>query len=216
MKNIYALLDTETADMNKVYDFGFIIFDKNGNILFERNYLNVDIFYNNKLMTSAYYAWKKPLYETIENLVYTTAKGMIIDFFKICEKFNVTHILAYNLGFDIRALTYTAKRYGKIEVSFEKFILIDVMRSAIETILNTNKYRTFCRKNNEYTPKGYYKTSAESAYRYINNEYDFIESHTALSDCYCEYAIFMKCLKQKKMISKGIKNNLWKVIQDKK
>lgn len=213
MKNIYALIDTETADMNKVYDLGVIIFDKKGNILFERNYLNIDIFYNDNLMTSAYYSWKKPLYEKIDNLVYTTTKGMIIDFMKACEKFGVTHLLAYNLGFDIRALRYTAKKYGHIEINFDKFILIDIMRIAIETIINTDKYRTFCRKNNEYTPKGYYKTSAETVYRYINNDYNFIESHTALSDCYCEYSIFMKCLKQKKTISEGIKGNLWKTIQ---
>ena len=29
MKNVYALIDTETAEMNKVYDFGYILFDKN-------------------------------------------------------------------------------------------------------------------------------------------------------------------------------------------
>lgn len=214
MKNIYALIDTETADMNKVYDFGFILFDKKGNILFERNYINIDVFYNDNLMKSAYYGWKKPLYENIDNLVYTTTKGMMFDFFKTCEKFNVTHLLAYNLAFDIRALTYTAKKYTHKEINFDNFVLVDVMRTAIELIINTNKYRNFCKKNNEYTPKGFYKTSAESVYRYIKNENDFIEDHTALSDCFCEFAIFMKCLKQKKAISTGIKGNLWKMIQD--
>lgn len=214
MKNVYALIDTETADMNKVYDFGFILFDKKGNILFERNYINIDVFYNDSLMTSAYYGWKKPLYENIPNLVYTTTKGMMFDFFKQCEKFSVTHLLAYNLAFDIKALKYTNKKYVHTDINFDNFILVDIMRVAIETIINTNKYRNFCKQNNEITDKGNYKSSAESVYRYINSDYEFNEDHTALSDCHCEYCIFMKCLKQKKTVSTGIKGNLWKMIQD--
>lgn len=214
-KNVYALIDTETADMNKVYDFGVIFFDKKGNILFERNYINVDVFYNDKLMTSAYYGWKKPLYEKFDGLFYTNTKMMMFDFFKNCEKYGVTHLLAYNLAFDVRALSYTAKKYTRTEINFNNFILIDIMRVAIELLINTDKYRTFCRKNNEFTPKGNYKSSAESVYRYVNSDCKFCEDHTALSDCYCEYNIFMKCLKQKKGISQGIKGNLWKLIQDK-
>lgn len=214
MKNVYCLVDTETADMNKVYDFGFILFDKKGNILFERNYINIDVFYNDKLMTSAYYGWKKPLYENISNLVYTDTKNMMFDFFKTCEKYHVTHLLAYNLAFDIKALKYTAKKFTNTDITFDNFILVDIMRTTIETIINTDKYRTFCKKYNELTEKGNYKTSAETVYRYINSDNDFIEDHTALSDCYCEYVIFMKCLKQKKTVSTGIKGNLWRLIQD--
>ena len=123
-------------------------------------------------------------------------------------------MLAYNLAFDIKALKYTAKKYMNEEINFDSFVLVDVMRTAIELLINTDKYRNFCKQNNELTEKGNYKTSAESVYRYINSDYDFNEDHTALSDCYCEYAIFMKCLKQKKVISIGIKGNLWKMIQD--
>lgn len=215
MKNVYCLIDTETAEMNKVYDFGYILFDKKGNILFERNYINIDVFCNDNLMNSAYYGWKKPLYNNIDNVIYTTTKGMFTDFFKMCEKYNVTHLLAYNLNFDMKALQYTAKKYTHTEINYDNFILVDVMRTAIELLINTDKYRNFCKINNELTEKGNYKSSAESVYRYINSNVEFNEDHTALSDCYCEYAIFMKCLKQKKTISIGIKGNLWKVIQDK-
>ena len=214
MKNIYCLIDTETAEMNKVYDFGYILFDKKGNILFERNYINIDIFDNDNYMQNAYYAWKKPLYNNLENVIYTTTKRMFIDFFKMCEKYNVTHLLAYNLSFDMKALKYTANKFAHMDINYDNFILVDVMRTAIETLINTDKYRTFCKKNNEITEKGNYKSSAETVYRYINCDIDFNEDHTALSDCYCEYSIFMKCLKQKKTVSIGVKGNLWKIIQD--
>lgn len=215
MKNVYCLIDTETAEMNKVYDFGYILFDKKGNILFERNYINIDVFCDDILMNSAYYGWKKPLYNNIDNVIYTTTKGMFTDFFKMCEKYNVTHLLAYNLSFDMKALQYTAKKYTHTEINYDNFILIDVMRTAIEILINTDKYRNFCKINNELTEKGNYKSSAESVYRYINSNVEFNEDHMALSDCYCEYTIFMKCLKQKKTISTGVKGNLWKIIQDK-
>ena len=215
-KNVYALIDTETAGMTKVYDFGVIFFNKNGKILFERNYINIDVFYNDNLMQTAYYACKKPLYEGFDNLIYTTTKGMMFDFFKQCEKFGVTHLLAYNLSFDISALKKTAQFFTDTEINFDNFIIVDVMRTAIELLVNTDKYRTFCRKNGEMTPKGNYKTSAETVYRYITSDNGFIEDHTALSDCFCEYQIFMKCLKQKKTISEGTKGNLWRLVQDKK
>lgn len=212
-KNIYCLIDTETSKMTDVYDLGIIIFDKKGNILFERNYCNMDVFGNDNMMKNAYYAWKMPLYKENKNIIRCDTRSMIYDFLYTMKLYNVTHLLAYNLAFDINALDKTYMQFCNRHFNTEKIILIDVMRIVIDVIINTDKYRSFCEKNNEYTPKGFYKSSAESVYRYINNENDFIEDHTALSDCYCEYNIFMKCLKQKKKINKGIEGNLWKKIQ---
>ena len=42
-KNVYALIDTETAEMNKVYDFGYILFDKKeSDCIFVAIYLVLD------------------------------------------------------------------------------------------------------------------------------------------------------------------------------
>lgn len=214
-KNIYALIDTETSKMTDVYDLGVIIFDKKGNILFERNYCNMDVFGNNNMMENAYYAWKMPLYKENKNIVRCDTRSMMYDFLYILKLYNVTHLLAYNLQFDINALDNTYMSFCGRHFDTSKYELVDVMRVAIETIINTKKYKEFCKENNEYTPKGYYKSGAETVYRYIHSDMSFIENHTALSDCYCEKAIFEKCLKQKKKISKGCKGNLWKLIQDK-
>ena len=213
-KNVYCLIDTETAKMTDVYNLGMIIFDKKGNILFEREYINTDVFENSILMSSAYYAYKMPLYYEKFEIVYCDTKSMMKDFFKKLEQFEVTHLLAYNLKFDINSMTKTAYKYLHTEINFDNYKLVDVMRVAIETILMTEKYKGFCRENNEITEKGNYKSSAETVYRYINNDTDFIEQHTALSDCYCEKCIFEKCLKQKKTVSVGCKGNLWRLIQD--
>lgn len=213
-KNIYCLIDTETSKMTDVYDLGVVIFDKKGNILFERNYCNMDVFGNENMMRNAYYGWKMPLYKDNKNLVRCDTRSMMYDFLYAMKLYEVTHLMAYNVAFDINALNSTYMKFCNRPFETEKYIIVDVMRVAIETIINTKKYKSFC-KNNEYmTDKGNYKTSAEVVYKYVNNDLDFIESHTALDDCYCEKNIFMKCLKQKKTVSKGIKNHMWKVIQD--
>ena len=214
-KNIYALIDTETSKMTDVYDLGVIIFDKKGNILFSRNYCNMDVFGNNNMMENAYYSYKMPLYKENKNIVRCDTRSMMYDFLYTLKLYNVTHLLAYNLQFDINALDNTYMSFCRRHFDTSKYELVDVMRVAIETIINTKKYKDFCKENNEYTPKGYYKSGAETVYRYINSDMSFIENHTALSDCYCEKAIFEKCLKQKKKVSKGCKSNLWKMIQDK-
>jgi hypothetical protein len=214
-KNIYCIVDTETSKMTDVYDLGVIIFDKKGNILFTRNYCNMDVFGNNNMMENAYYNWKMPLYKENKNIVRVDTRSMMYDFLYNLRLYGVTHLLAYNLSFDINALDKTYMYFCNRHFDSSKYILVDIMRVAIETIINTNKYRNFCKKHNEMTDKGNYKSSAETVYRYINNDLNFIESHTALDDCYCEKAIFEKCLKQKKTVSIGCKSNLWKIIQDK-
>lgn len=214
-KNVYCLIDTETSKMTDVYDLGVIIFDKKGNILFERNYCNMDVFGNNNMMENAYYSYKMPLYKENKNIVRCDTRSMMYDFLYTMKLYNVTHLLAYNVKFDINALDKTYMRFCNRHFNTDNIIVIDVMRVAIDTLINTDKYRNFCKKNNQMTEKGNYKTSAESVYRYINDDIDFIESHTALDDCYCEMNIFMKTLKQKKKINKGIEGNLWKKIQDK-
>lgn len=215
-KNVYCLIDTETSKMTDVYDLGVIIFDKKGNILFERNYCNMDVFGNNNMMENAYYSYKMPLYKENKNIVRVDTRSMMYDFLYTMKLYKVSHLLAYNLAFDINALDKTYMRFCNRHFSTENIILIDVMRVAIDLLINTDKYRNFCEKTGQITDKGNYKSSAESVYRYINNDIEFIESHTALDDCYCEKNIFMKCLKQKKQINEGLESNLWKKIQKKK
>jgi len=214
-KNIYCLIDTETSGFSDVYDLGLVIFDKKGNEIFSRNYLNMDIFGNEKMMENAYYNWKMPLYYDNKEIFRCDTRSMMYDFLNILKLYGVTHLLAYNLSFDLKALDKTYQKFCERKFDYTKYNLVDVWRIAIETKINSDKYRKFCKDNNYLTPKGYYSTNAESVYRYITGDNEFIEEHTALSDCYCEKEIFMNCLKQKKGISIGLKGNLWKIIQDK-
>ena len=57
------VLDVETAgglENPLVYDIGYVITDKKGNIYASRSFIIKEIFDNKRLMTSAYYAERFP------------------------------------------------------------------------------------------------------------------------------------------------------------
>jgi hypothetical protein len=214
-KNIYAIIDTETANglfCPLVYDVSVIIFDKKNNEYFRKNWLISEVWENTELMNSAYYAWKMPLYNEFEtNLV--NMFQFICEFVNVITEYNVTHLLAYNLPFDIKALNNTSKKYNQCEFLGENLQNLDVWSMSCELICNTNKYKNFCEENNYKSEKGNYKTSAEIVYRYITGIKDFDESHTSMKDCEIEKEIFFKCLKQKKAYKTGLVYNPWRKIQ---
>lgn len=81
----------------------------------------------------------------------------------------------------------------------EKYSLFDVWGLSCQHILNNDDYREMCYNNNWITPSGkYYKTSAETCYRYYKGNTDFMESHTAIEDAEIESEIFSEILKRTK------------------
>lgn len=86
------------------------------------------------------------------------------------------------------------------------FPLFDVWGLACKHILNCDEYKNMCSDNGWVTASGrYYKTSAETAFRFVNQEQDFEEAHTALDDALIESVLFAECMrKTKKKIEMGI------------
>ena len=83
--------------------------------------------------------------------------------------------------------------------------LFDLWGLATTYLLNNSTYKTQCLKYNMLTASGtYFKTSAESSYRYLQDKYDFDEAHTALDDAIIESYILHK-VAQKHAITPGIK-----------
>ena len=69
--------------------------------------------------------------------------------------------------------------------------LFDLWGLACEHILDSDEYREACKENGWKTESGkYYKTSAETAFRFITGATDFEEAHTALNDAEIETEIF--------------------------
>jgi hypothetical protein len=86
------------------------------------------------------------------------------------------------------------------EIRGESFSIVDLWDVACKRLININKYRRFCLDNEYWTASvQYFKTSAETAFQYLENQYDFEESHTALDDATIEGQILAKALKRGKV-----------------
>lgn len=83
--------------------------------------------------------------------------------------------------------------------------LFDLWGLATTYLLNNATYKNKCLEYGMITNSGtFFKTSAESSYRYLCNKYDFDEAHTALDDATIESYILHK-IAQKHAITPGIK-----------
>ena len=83
--------------------------------------------------------------------------------------------------------------------------LFDLWGLATTHLLNNSTYKNKCLEYGMLTNSGtFFKTSAESSYRYLCDKYDFDEAHTALDDATIESFILHK-IAQKHAITPGIK-----------
>lgn len=194
------ILDTETAnglDCPLPYDIGYCIFDDStGEPLIERSFVVAEIFLDNELMGSAYYADKVPQYwdditEGVRSLrSIRTIRRIFWNDLKTC---GVKAIGGYNMGFDTRAVRNDI-RY--ITASFLRWFipygveLFDIWNMACTSILSTHEYIDFALVNNLVSAKGNILTSAEAVYKYLQNDADFAEAHTGLEDVRIEKDIY--------------------------
>jgi hypothetical protein len=71
---------------------------------------------------------------------------------------------------------------------------------ACDRLLNKKGYKEMCFEGSMLTNSGdYFKTSAETAYRYLREQYNFEEAHTALADAEIESFILSKILAKGKI-----------------
>lgn len=220
-KKYYMVLDVETANTIEpyndglVYDLGFVIIDKKGNIYAKRSFCIKEIFSWRDLMKSAYYVNKLPKY-------YKSLKNGTIEFISIWEArkrvkeaikyFDISEVYAYNANFDITTLNNTVRFLSGSACRY--FLpygikVCDIWNIACQ-ILGTQK--TF-QKEGVTNEKGNLITSAERMYAYITQQHDFEEQHTGLADALIEGEILTRCLKSHKKINKGINRLCWKIPQ---
>ena len=204
-KNIFLVLDTETCDLQgNVYDVGFTVCDRKGEIVHRYNALVSEIFTDAKKMMGAFYARKlfthyAPMLDrgdislqswaTISDAIRSTV-----------AEFDVNVICAYNLAFDLRVMRNTGKLLAGEPILDRKFKLLDIWRFACSTKLNSATYKSLARNQGWVTSAGNLKTGAEYAYRFCRGDWGFIEDHTALSDAEIETEILASCFATRKAI----------------
>lgn len=211
----YLMIDTETTNDIECpicYDVGFAVIDKDGNIYESGSYVVADVFLDPQLMESAYFKDKMPQYQkeinegkrilrrwkTIRHIIYDTM-----------AQWNTFNVVAHNCRFDYLS-THTTQRYltsSKYRYFFpygSRFF--DTLKMAKEIFGKDPNYIEFCKVNNYLTPK-YSKPqlTAEILYRYLTNNKEFTESHTALDDVLIEKEIFVECFKR----NPNVNGELW-------
>jgi hypothetical protein len=254
-RKYYMVLDCETATMPYaekfsgparqkisiakplIYDLGWQIIDRNGNVYAKRNYLISEIFSVPSVFNTAYYAHKRPIYLEMLN------KGEIC----LADWRTVTAILendlqyvesvgAYNSMFDFKKaipftelyinMLYSPDFYNweqrqnsyidnminspnrQSEKTFDPdhfnfrgndYNMFDIWGLSAQYLLNCDEYKQLCVDNGWLSASGkYFKTSAETTYRFLKNDFNFDESHTALDDAIIESEIFSEIIKRSK------------------
>lgn len=205
-KNYYMVIDTETTNGLKfplVYDVGYQIVDKKGNVYEKGSYIVYEIFCKEKeKMSNAYYAEKLPQYEAD----ITSGKRTIKTFYNIRKEMLAyieeyrARICAYNLLFDKRVLNNTLsfitnRKYKNF--FYEDTEFCDIWHMACCSILQQVTFDKMAYNNEWTTSSGNVKTSAEIAYRYLMRDADFEEAHTALEDVLIETELLLKGLRMR-------------------
>lgn len=219
-KKYYMVLDTETCPIDRerqdvipenmlVYDIGYAIVDKKGNVYRTGSYIISDVFFKEfySKMQSSYYAEKIPNYmQDIGENKRKVKSWSEISFIlrEVIQEFKVAAIVAHNARFDFGALKNT-KEYLNQYAMLPFMTWYDSLKMARSVVAEMPTYKQFCYDNRYLTKTGKCKLTAEVLYRFIKNDITFIESHTALEDVLIEKEILAYCFKQRK----AMKKRLW-------
>ena len=223
-KKYLMVLDVETTNNNMekgakndglVYDIGFVVCDKQGNIYCKRSYAVQEIFDWTELMSTAYYYKKLPKYyeRLANNKMYKNSIWHIRKVIKeIMQIFNITEVYAYNANFDYTTLNNTVRYLsGSACRWFFPYgtKICDIWHIACQ-VLGTQKTFQWENVRNE---RGNLITNAERMFAYLSQEFDFQEEHTGLADAIVETQILARCFKSHKSIDKKINRACWRIPQ---
>ena len=222
-KKYLMVLDVETANTNTlsqhndglVYDLGFTIIDKKGNIYAKRSFAISEIFDWSELISTAYYFKKLPLYyeklakRQMEKITIWEARKRIK---KAIELFNITEVWAYNASFDYTTLNNTVRLLSGSACRW--FLpygvkVCDIWSVACQVL---GLQKTFQWENVRNT-NGNLITNAERMFSYLAQDFDFREEHTGLADALVESQILARCLASHKKINKKINRSCWRIPQ---
>lgn len=172
MKNKYIILDTETKTVNGkifAYAIGFMVVDRYDRIYEKWEFLIQEIIQDYKINLDKY-SNKPVIIASIKSI-----KQLLLE---LIEDYGIKAIIAHNALHDKTALNNTL---GGLDI----VPWLCTYRTALKTIC---KYKTYTYK----TKTGLSSATAQDLYRYIKNQDDFIQTHTALDDCMVCYAIYLK------------------------
>ena len=198
-----------------VYDIGGCVVNRKGEI---KNHLSAivlenhtkDLFYTKDESKSNHWSYANMKLKTAEyhrmiedgrcTLSSIAAINRWLD--RVLSAYPGIELTAFNLSFDLRVCADSGIRLEQFPNRFDMWAL------AVGNICKTPGYRRFCLENHFFTNPTEkrncsIKTSAECVYRYIMNDPEFVEDHTAYSDSLIEAQI-LKFILSKNSYDKAI------------
>ena len=201
----YLMFDTETTNEIECpicYDFGFSVIDDEGKVYERGSYVVADVFLDQELMASAYFADKIPAYwddiKSGKRLLrrWQTIKSIVRD---VMAQHEITCVVAHNTRFDYLS-TATTQRY--LTCSKWRYFFpygtqfLDTLKMARATFSKDEEYIAFCNEHQFLNKYNKPQLTAEVLYRYLTNNIEFVENHTGLEDVEIEMQIFLECKKR--------------------
>lgn len=194
-----VVFDTETTSLEKpfCYNIGFCIIDTDlDEILVKRDYVVEQIWHNIPLFSTAYYADKRPIYVSrmkgkackMEKFGYITQEMC-----RLFKAYEIECAYAYNSSFDEKVFNFNCD-YFKCINPFDNIPIFDIRGLVHRYIAFDKNFQDFCDHYDLYTESGHYSTTAETLFRYITQNVEFDEEHTALADSEIEYQILKECI----------------------
>lgn len=190
------VFDTETTSLQKpfCYNLGWVIIDdKSGATVCARDYVIEQVWHNLELFSTAYYAEKRPLYVgRMRN------RSVIMDKWGyVCQQmardiknYGVEHAYAFNSRFDEKVFDWCCDWYKTLN-PLETVMVHDIRGYVHKNLALLPTYQTMCEELGCFTENGNYSTTAETVYKFVTEQHDFAEEHTALSDSRIEGEILL-------------------------
>jgi hypothetical protein len=215
-RNEYVIiLDTETTnsmDDPLCYDVGFAVVNPfTGEVAEAHSFVVAEIFLDEELMATAYFADKIPLYEqALRNgekklARFNTIRRVLAE---TCKTYGVNKIFAHNMRFDYRSCNTTQRwlTSSKYRYFFPYGVEVwDTLKMARAILKTDENYGEFCYENDYLTKNGQRRYTAEIIFRFLVDDVTFEEEHMGIEDVMIEKEILRHCVQ----INPEIDGKLW-------
>ena len=193
------VFDTETTNLEKpfCYNIGYAIYSTDEHkVLLRKDFVAEQVWHNTMLFSTAYYADKREIY--VNRMKARKCKMLKFGYItqemaRDIELYEIAHAYAYNSPFDVSVFEFNCEWFKCIN-PFDNVAIHDIRGFVHKFIAWEDDYQEFCDKYGYYTESGNYSTTAETVFRYLTGNTEFIEEHTALADSDIELSILINCI----------------------
>lgn len=224
--NNFIVLDVEGYQTCKPYNVGWIVGNKNGDIVASHDYAIMPAAFDNMCEKADKQAVKglavahAMAYNNIKEICYDSigkyekvyeSDSVFGSLLADITKYGVKRIWAYNCTFDKGALNRLFNEQ-QFEIINNLVTFCDIIPAILHTRLLCTEYVEFCKANGFITEKGNVQTKAEVVYRYLTGDINYIEAHTGLADVKDEFFILCEAMRATKN-PKYKPCQAWKIIK---